>query len=96
MFIERLTEQQIKDFLDEEYDKDYFIYEFTHNKKSNRIVVTVKYLHDSNKYDSFWLCDFEVICALSLYSNNWLRYLYKIFGEEYKQAYIQECLSVFE
>ena len=96
MFIERLTEQQIKDFLDEQYGKDYFKYEFTHNNESERIVGTVKCLHDSKEYDSFWLCDFKMKFGLSLNSNDWLRYLYKIFGEEYKEAYLAECTKVFE
>lgn len=97
MFIERLTEEQVKDFLDEQYDKDYLKYEFIHNKKIGTISGTVKYLHDSDEFDSFWLYDFEVgWCNFSTKENDWIRYLYKIFGEEYKEAYLAECAKVFE
>lgn len=97
MFVERLTEQQIKDFLDEQYDKNYLKYEFTHNKKRETIIVTVKYLHNSKQFDYFWLFDFEVIWSnSSSMENNWIRYLYKIFGEEYKEAYLVDCAKIFE
>lgn len=97
MFVKRLTEEQIKDFLDEQCDRDYFKYEFTHNKKREIIVATVKYLHNSEEFDSFWLSNFEAIgsCSSSL-ENIWLRYLYKIFGEEYKESYLENCAKVFE
>lgn len=94
MFIERLTEEQVKDFLDKQYDKDYFEYEF---KKGERIAGIVKYLNNSDEFDSFWLSDFEVVWSiLSNMENDWIRYLYKIFGEEYKEAYLAECAKVFE
>ncbi len=58
---------------------------------------TVKYLSDSNKeYDSFILYDFEVACShSSSIEQEWIRYLYKVFGEEYKKAYLEECVKVF-
>lgn len=94
MFVERLTEEQVKEFLDEQYDKDYFKYEF---KKSERITGTAEYLNDSDEFDVFWLSDFEVIFTISSsMERNWIKYLYKIFGEEYKEAYLADCAQVFE
>ena len=26
----------------------------------------------------------------------WIKYLYGIFGEEYKQEYVKECLKIFD
>lgn len=94
MFIKRLTEEQVKDFLDKQYDKDYLKYEFT---PGERITGIVEYLTDNEEFDSFWLSDFEVIWShSSSMKNDWLRYLYKVFGEEYKEAYLAECAKVFE
>lgn len=94
MFVERLTEEQVKEFLDEQYDKDYFKYEF---KKSERITGMAEYLNYSDEFDVFWLSDFEVILTISVsMERNWIKYLYKIFGEEYKEAYLAECTKVFE
>lgn len=37
--------------------------------------------------------DFE---AIGLSTEKWMKYLYKIFGEEYKNAYLAECEKLFE
>lgn len=94
MFVERLTEEQVKEFLDEQYDKDYFKCEF---HKSERITGKAEFLNNSDEDDIFWLSDFEVILTISVsMERNWIKYLYKIFGEEYKEAYLAECAKIFK
>lgn len=97
MFVERLTEEQIKSFIEEQYDEDHFEYEFAHIKKREIITATVKILYDSDEHDNFWLLDFEVAWSNSQnIEEEWIKYLYKIFGEEYKEAYLAECAKIFE
>ncbi len=91
-FIERLTDEQIDAFLQSEYPKD--------KRYSSSFIKNKEYIYvsiDENNGDRnfhFTLYDFCVIgCSRS---SIWIKYLYQIFGEEYKQAYLADCAKVFD
>ena len=91
-FIERLTEKQLKSFLGKLFpsSKDYIICKWF--KRSTKIIVHVKY-----KGDQIYKVQLEEFTMLGFpATEKWLRYLYKLFGEEYKQAYLVECAKIFE
>ena len=91
-FIERLTDEQIYAFLQNEYPKEKR-YSSSFIKSKSYIYVSV----DENNGDStikFSLHDFYTIgCSRP---SIWIKYLYRIFGEEYKQAYLADCAKVFD
>lgn len=97
MFVEKISVNQVKEFLNEIYPKtqgfEYLII------MPEQTTPQSKYIYASVNND---INDFNTNLRLEDYDanisrpNEWLKFLYKIFGEEYKQAYIQECLSVFE
>lgn len=95
MFVERLTRKQVKDFLNEIYSEIVYRYDFDYDKIFEQYHVIV-YGRDSNVViNSFSLSDFDVIWT-TLTSKYWIKYLYKIFGEEYKVAYLAECEKLFK
>lgn len=98
MFVERLTEEQVKDFLDEQYHKFTFGYKFERNKSDKSFFGTVEVLYNSSQWESFYLWDFGGETSRFSFSINvdWIRYLYKIFGEEYKEAYLEYHTKIFK
>lgn len=103
MFVERLSDEQIREFLNEQCKQESikeYMWEIGRIEYSCKKIINVslkKFYEGGNRYiGRASLEDFNAYTALSRrFKKNWLQYLYKIFGEEYKQAYIQECLSVF-
>lgn len=91
MFIERLTDEQIKEFANRVHEG--FSFEFTREKNCISYYIT----NNRSVWDYSWYehyTDFGERCDGS--SERWLKYLYEIFGEEYKAAYLAECAKVFE
>lgn len=100
-FIKRLTDEQIKNFLDDCFPKSQANYKvhFYRSKTadSEEIIVNAEWstgtMFDSS--ESFTLCDFGSRNG-NPRINNWIRYLYSIFGEEYKTAYIDRTIAAAE
>ena len=91
-FVERLTDEQINAYLENDFPKNER-YVFSYNRYETYIYVSV----DENNGDasfSFTLEEFDA--RGSVLPGKWLKYLYKVFGEEYKRAYLSECAKVFE
>lgn len=99
MFVERLSVAQVKDFLNEIYPEEQcFSYSISMSKCTPYIRVCICNYKTMFNLD-IQLKDYDAITiykATISWPHKWLKYLYKVFGEEYKQAYIQECLSVFD
>lgn len=94
MFVERLTEEQVKDFLHQEYSVEYYQSFF---RSYEEAIVGWICEWDGEVFDRPVLYDFEVLYSnMENIRNNWMKYLYKIFGEEYKEAYLAECAKIFE
>lgn len=94
MFIERLTKEQIKEFAESinSSSKGYEVSEPLILKSE------IRYSIENTRCDfgcsiNVALEDFEARGESTIM---WLKYLYKIFGEEYKEAYLAECAKVFE
>ena len=91
-FIDRLTDEQVSTFLEKNFPKK------KHNscnfeKHEEAIYVRVDQSTTDESFN-FTLEEFGTI-GFS-HPGRWIRFLYKIFGEEYKEAYIAECAKVFE
>lgn len=95
MFIEELTENQIKSFLEQEYPPEegwsYSWYLFNDKNEPNYRCSLQREKDDLSK--NIRLEDFY---SDGVSSKAWKRYLYEIFGEKYKQAYVEECLKVLD
>lgn len=95
MFVERLTRKQVKDFLKGIYPETLYKYEFNYIEIFKEFSVTVYTISNSTEIDHFTLYDFDVL-YITWSRKLWIKYLYKIFGEEYKVAYLAECAKIFE
>lgn len=91
-FIERLTDEQITTFLDEVFPKPEK-YVCSYVKTSENVYISI----DFNMGDSMFNFTLEEFDSIGYrLPDQWLKYLYKVFGEEYKQAYLAECAKIFE
>lgn len=91
-FIEPLTEKQLTSFLGKLFPRtgDYVVCAWF--KHPTKIIVHVKY-----KGDRTFKVELEEFAMVGFPGNEeWLKYLYKVFGEGYKQAYLAECAKIFE
>lgn len=91
-FIETLTEKQLNNFLGKLFPRtgDYIVCAWF--KHTTKIIVNVKC-----KGDRTFRVELEEFAMVGFPgTEQWLKYLYKVFGEEYKQAYLAECAKVFE
>lgn len=89
LFVQRLTDEQIREFIERYFPrKDRYSYTVD---KSKYLYVTVDY---NNDYDFiFRLYDYDSEGFSK--PGEWIKYLYEVFGEEYKKAYLAECEEVF-
>ena len=91
-FIERLTDEQIRTFLDRHYPKSEK-YSYTFFKSKHGYI----YVHIDKNYDdqmfNITLYDYDSNGCHS--HKQWIKYLYEIFGEEYKKAYLEQCAEIF-
>lgn len=91
-FIERLTDKQVKIFLDKHYPKEEK-YSYGFDKDKYDIYVRMDGNHGDNSFN-FSLKEYETIgCNCH---TQWIKYLYEVFGEEYKRAYLDQCAKIFE
>lgn len=91
-YINLLTDEQIKEFIESMYPTD-------EAYKSNisrigDIVIAFVDKNDGEKIKPITLYDFNSVGCKD--SSIWIKYLYHIFGEEYKEAYLDMCAKVFE
>lgn len=90
-FIERLTDEQVKIFLDRHYPKEER-YSYGFDKTKDSVYVRMDRSHGDNSFN-FSLEEFDTIgCNCH---PQWINYLYEVFGEEYKQAYLDRCAKIF-
>lgn len=91
-FIERLTDEQIASFLERVFPKKenyecsfrrYPEYIYASATKSSGGRIFIFKLYD---FDTFDLED----------GVKWIKYLYEIFGEEYKQAFLSNIAKIFD
>lgn len=87
-FIERLTVEQIMEFLKAELPTNSAI---RLTRKSDAIEVTVVTNH---RFESFFNLK-EYGIKGELLESKWIKYLYCIFEEEYKEAYLNHCAQIF-
>lgn len=90
MFIEKLTDEQIKNFFTILYPVDRYKLNFSIEDREIRVYCeNLKSVIEYSWYERY--TDF--------YSSNneekWVKYLYKIFGESYKEEYLKECAKIF-
>lgn len=90
-FLERLTDEQVKIFLDRHYPKEEK-YSYGFDKNEYTIYVRMDRNHGDNSFN-FSLQEYGTIgCNCHI---QWIKYLYEVFGEEYKQAYLDRCAKIF-
>lgn len=91
-FIERLTDEQLVSFLDEILPKtEKYVYSYVKSPENIYVVV------NKNMGDCMYNFTLEEFDSIGYrLPDQWLKYLYKVFGEEYKQAYLAECAKIFE
>ncbi len=91
-FIERLTDEQLVSFLEEAFPKsEKYVYSYVRSPENIYVVV------NQNMGDCMFNFTLEEFDSIGYrLPDQWLKYLYKVFGEEYKQAYLVECAKVFE
>ena len=66
---------------------------FIHIKSTENIYVVI----NRNMGDSMFNFTLEEFDSIGYrLPEQWLKYLYKIFGDEYKRAYLTECAKIFE
>lgn len=95
-FIERLTHTQITNFIEELYPKtNGFTFSIYSQCNSNTPCICVSVIHPRNNFKT--IIQLEDFSAHNISnSTNWLKYLQKIFGDEYVKSYIEKCLSIFD
>ena len=95
-FIERLTDEQINEFLKEnflEIEKGNYKANFTKTKLHINVVLANSSEPNNGSF-SFALGNFGTSNCPK--HKAWIKYLYEIFGREYKEAYLEKCAEIFE
>lgn len=94
MFIERVTKEEMLSFLYSMYPKEKFkITNLSISKKHSEIYVSI------DNIKSMW--DYSFNLRFKDFSSSdddveWINFLYKKFGEEYKEAYLANCALIFD
>lgn len=105
MFVEKLTREQVRQFIREYLEEADFHPEVSNSsmqidfgrhwhKHAIEIFYCSKFF---NKHKSFYYMDdgMQPIVSREL-ENAWIQYLYSIFGEEYKEWFMAEKAKLFE
>lgn len=90
MFIERLTKNDLQEFMGDEYRVVEDIHIGGYKKTEIYMNIIWKFNEHSHPYA---FLDFDSR-GISI-PDNWIKYLGNKFGEEYKNAYREHCISVF-
>lgn len=91
-YVEQLTIEQIEQFLDTQYPEQQG-YSYNFFRLNGSIRVHVEQNSDECSFN-FSLREYETD-----YCNRhkqWIKYLYEVFGEEYKQAYLEYFARIFD
>lgn len=94
-FVQRLSRQQVEEFFSSIYPKEKYEYSIIMaDRKCRFIVASVNkiYAASSDIPINFRLEDFDATSN----KESWIKYLYSIFGESYKEAYLEEAMSIFD
>lgn len=93
MFVEKLTDKQVKSFLEQQYPpKEGWSYSWHFWNDEQNYSCSLE--REQNNYvDNIRLEDFFSDGGST---KAWVKYLYGIFGEEYKQEYVKVCLKIFD
>ena len=90
-YLERLTFNQIVDFF-ERYFPIVDGYSVDFNRNQTIIYGSIKGMYETTI--NFAFHDYGALEGN--YKKEWVKYLYEMFGEEYKQAYLRHCSSIFD
>lgn len=86
-FVERLTVEQINNFITEQYPNYRYNFYMGELPNSKKRYISV-HIYSENIHKHYMLFDYEAILPNK---TNWFKFLYKVFGEEYKKAYLKVC-----
>jgi hypothetical protein len=96
-FVKRLTDKQIRNFLDELYPRSKrfsYSYSYSINSLTKEAYVHVSVEHSLNDYSSsYYFADYDSNISDPA---KWIRYLHSVFGEEYYKAYLAHCANIFD
>lgn len=90
-FIERLTDEQVIAFLERAHPKQ-GKYSYNLSRNEGFIYVLMKENFGNSSFN-FSLYDYDTIGCNR--HTLWIKYLYEVFGEEYKQSYLDYCAKIF-
>lgn len=94
-FVQRLSKQQVEEFFSSIYPKEKYEYAILMTDKKGKFIVASVTKIDADFSDisiNFRLEDFDATSN----KESWIKYLYSIFGENYKEAYLEETMSIFD
>ncbi len=94
-FVQRLSRQQVEEFLSSIYPKEKYNFSILMTDKKGKFIVASATKIDADFSDipiNFRLEDFDATSN----KESWIKYLYSIFGENYKEAHLEETMSIFD
>lgn len=94
-FVQRLSRQQVEEFFSSIYPKEKYEFSLVMPGKKGKFIVASVTKMDADFSDisiNFRLEDFDATSN----KESWIKYLYSIFGEKYKEAYLEEAMSIFD
>lgn len=93
MFVEKLTDKQIYHFLVSVYPINRYNCKFS--KEKGIAIILANCYSKNTVWESEWNIKYSDFWGTK-YNEEWVKFLYKIFGEEYKKEYLKECAKIFE
>jgi len=96
-FLQRLSHEQTQSFLDELYPSNEgfdFSFILKQNPYNSELYYCVKVFHFG--WDSPKIIHLEEYSSNLSFPSKWIQYLMSIFGDEYKKAFTQRCIYLFD
>lgn len=92
-YLKRLADEQIAEFLQRQYPEgDGYSFKILRTTEAVYVLMEHKYSCELNF--SFILKEYgSELCSCN---KQWMKYLYEIFGEEYKKSYMERCAQIFD
>ena len=97
LFIKQLTNKQLEDFLDKLFPQSEgfeFSFDLKKKNKSSEEYFCVKVYHLG--WETPLFVQLEEFNSTISQPSQWIQYLHQIFGDEYKQAYLDNCATIFD
>ena len=92
-FIGKLSDAQINAFFAKNYPKSGG-YSYRFKKESDKYIYA--HVEQNGMLNYSFNCRLEQFDTVHFERHvQWIRYLYEVFGEEYKQAYLENCAKIF-